>query len=421
MGNVQTIMKGRASMEGGHDALWLWTVMVFGIGSKRLWEMSDNFDSVEDFVSAVKNRSITGLTGQEYERADAVSIGDAEKILGVCSDRGQKYLCYESEGYPLQLKRIANPPAMLFYKGNLDFLHDKCLITVVGTRRPSQYSLEVTDKLCGELADRGFVLVSGFAEGIDQRVNLVSLEKGEGTVAVCGTPIDYDYPRGSGELKNKIAETGVVISEYYPTARFHSGSFSARNRISVGMSSGVLFIEARRESHGLDNYGHAVYQGKPVFVIPPHDIYDSRYFGQRDLLRNECQAVFGADDIVHAMADGKYFSMKYIRSEGKFDLPSEDSGFYSEQEKREATGRSSGKKHGKTEPEQTTVEKRSEYDFSGLDDTQSKICMLLKDKNMLVDEISAAAGLDISDTLALLTELEMEGAVRSLPGKMFGL
>lgn len=255
------------------EALWLWAVMVFGVGSKRLWEMSDNFDGIEDFVKAVREHKITSVTKAEYERADKLKFEKSEEILGRCTELGQNYLCYESEGYPAQLRRIANPPAMLFYKGNLDFLTDKCLLTVVGTRKPSQYSLDVTDRLCGELADRGFVLVSGFAEGIDQRVNAVSLAKNSFPVAVCGTPIEQDYPKGSGELKNIIAQNGAVISEYYPDFRISGGSFSARNRISVGLSVGVLFIEAGRNSHGLDNFSHATYQGKPVFAVPPHDIY----------------------------------------------------------------------------------------------------------------------------------------------------
>ena len=107
------------------EILWLWAVMVFGVGCKRLWEMSDNFDGIEEFVKALKEHKITSVTKAEYERADKLAIENAEEILQKCTELGQSYLCYESEGYPSQLRRIANPPAMLFYKGNLDFLTDK--------------------------------------------------------------------------------------------------------------------------------------------------------------------------------------------------------------------------------------------------------------------------------------------------------
>lgn len=403
------------------EALWLWAVMVFGVGSKRLWEMSDNFDGIEDFVKAVREHKITSVTKAEYERADKLKFEKSEEILGRCTELGQNYLCYESEGYPAQLRRIANPPAMLFYKGNLDFLTDKCLLTVVGTRKPSQYSLDVTDRLCGELADRGFVLVSGFAEGIDQRVNAVSLAKNSFPVAVCGTPIEQDYPKGSGELKNIIAQNGAVISEYYPDFRISGGSFSARNRISVGLSVGVLFIEAGRNSHGLDNFSHATYQGKPVFAVPPHDIYDKRYFGQRDLLRNGCHTVFSADDVVYALSDGRFYDLKYSSEDNGFNLPAEDSGFFADEENRVKTKiRKKKSDESKTEKSANT-ENKVQIDYSSLDGIQTKICKLLESRNMLADEISAEAQLDISEVFAALTELELEGVVKSLPGKMFGL
>lgn len=403
------------------EILWLWAVMVFGVGCKRLWEMSDNFDGIEEFVKALKEHKITSVTKAEYERADKLAIENAEEILEKCTELGQSYLCYESEGYPSQLRRIANPPAMLFYKGNLDFLTDKCLLTVVGTRKPSQYSLEVTDRLCGDLVDRGFILASGFAEGIDQRVNSVSIGKNSFPVAVCGTPIEQDYPRGSGELKKIIADKGVIITEYYPGSRISGGSFSARNRISVGLSNGVVFIEASGNSHGLDNFSHAVYQGKPVFVVPPQDIYDKRYFGQRDLLRNGCQAVFSADDIVYAVSDGRFYDLKYSSEDKEFNIPAEDSGFFPG-EKGSAVTNTKKKRADRSDTEKSDLsERKVTVDYSALDDTQAKICRLLENGNMLADEISAEIQLEISEVFAVLTELEMEGIVKSLPGKMFGL
>ncbi len=401
------------------EALWLWAVMVFGVGSKRLWAMSDNFDGIDAFVHSVREHKITSVTKAEYERADKLSIENAEEVLQKCTELGQNYLCYESEGYPSQLRRIANPPAMLFYKGNFDFLTDKCMLTVVGTRKPSQYSLDVTDRLCGELADRGFVLVSGFAEGIDQRVNAVSVAKNSFPVAVCGTPIEQDYPRGSSELKNIIAHSGVIISEYYPGCKISGGSFSARNRISVGLSVGVLFIEAARDSHGLDNFSHATYQGKPVFAVPPHDIYDKRYFGQRDLLRNGCHTVFSADDVVYILSDGRFYDLEY--SSKGYNLPAEDSGFFAD-EKNRTKDKPVKKRVNESKTEKSAdAKKKTQIDYSSLDDIQSKICRSLENRNMLADEISAEVQLDISEVFAVLTELELEGIVKSLPGKMFGL
>ena len=401
--------------------LWTWLVMVFSPANKRLWELSANFDNEKDFVTALKNHDITQATDAEYERVDKISFEDAEKVLHNCDELNINYYCYKSEGYPEQLRKIANPPAVIFTKGNLDFLNDKCIITVVGTRKPSGYSLEITEKLCSQLIERNFVLASGFANGIDQKVNRISLANKSIPVAVCGTPLNSDYPQGSDEIKEKIVQNGVLISEYYPNCKIHGGSFTNRNRISVGISSGVLFIEAGRDSHGLDNYNHAVYQGKPVFVVPPHDIYDSRYYGQRDLIRNECQTVFDADDIVFAIKNDKHYDIKYLKSVGEYNLPADDSVFYKSDDEKIKVKKPRKHKSQKDENNKPEIKEIIQVDYSTLDEIQTKIVRLLEQKNMLADEIAAQTEMNITDVLAELTELEMFGVVKSLPGKMFGL
>ena len=406
------------------EILWLWAVMVFNPGNKRLWEMSANYDSISDFVQAAQNSEIDSMTEAEKERAGVVTFEQAEKVLNDCDDMGIKYYSYESEGYPKHLKTIANPPAMLFFKGNLDFLIDKRLIVVVGTRKPSEYSLDITDKLCSDLIERGFLLVSGFAEGIDQRVNTVSMNNGSFPIAVCGTSINYDYPRGSSEFKDLVSENGVVISEYYPGSRVFSGAFVNRNRISVGISDGVLFVEAKKDSHGLDNYNHAVYQGKPVFVVPPHDIFDKRYFGQRDLIRNECKPIFSVDDIVYTFSNGGNFDFGNIQSLGEYNLPTDDSVFFNHEHENKKSKKHKELKHKKSDNKPLPDEEKNsavKIDYSSLDDVQGKICRLLENENLIADDIAAKLELDISQVLSELTELELFGYVKSLPGKMFGL
>lgn len=240
---------------------------------------------------------------------------------------------------------------------------------------------------------------------------------------MCGTALDCDYPKGSNELKKQIAENGVVISEYFPGYKPFGNAFVNRNRILTGLSNAVLFTECSKESHGLDNVNHAISQGKQVFVVPPHDIYDSRYFGQRDLIRNECQPVFGAEDIVYSLGNERYQSLRLVESLGEFTLPAEDSAILNNGEPKTVKHRKSKRKvpDSKTVSETEVVKPTPEPDLSGLDDTQKSICKLLKSGNMLVDEISAKLDMDISDVLAQLTELELYGTVKSYPGKMFGL
>ncbi len=403
--------------------LWIRAVLIFTPSSKRIWETSANYDDIVEFMTALDERSVSGLNEKELQRIEKYSIENAENILKRCEELGINVYCYESEGYPNRLKRIANPPAVLYTYGNLDFLNDKCVISVVGSREPSEYSVKVTEHICSDLIRRNCLLASGFAGGIDQIANRVAIENNSRPIAVCGTTLESDYPKGSGELKQLIAENGVVISEYFPGYKPFGNAFVNRNRILTGISNAVLFTECSKESHGLDNVNHAISQGKQVFVIPPHDIYDSRYFGQRDLIRNECQPVFGAEDIVYSLGTERGQSLRLVESLGEFTLPAEDSAILNNGEPKPVKHRKSKRKtpDNRVVSEAEAVKTTPEPDLSGLDDTQRSICELLKGGNMLADEIAAKLGMDISDVLAQLTELELFGTVKSYPGKMFGL
>ena len=386
-------------------------------------DLDMNYDDIVEFMTALDDHMVSGLNDKELQRIGKYSLKDAEIIKKRCEDLGINIYCYESEGYPDRLKRIANPPAVLYTYGNLDFLNDKCVISVVGSREPSEYSVKITKHICADLIRRNCLLASGFAGGIDQIANRVAIENNSRPIAVCGTALDCDYPKGSNELKKQIAENGVIISEYFPGYKPFGNAFVNRNRILTGLSNAVLFTECSKESHGLDNVNHAISQGKQVFVVPPHDIYDSRYFGQRDLIRNECQPVFGAEDIVYSLGNERYQSLRLVESLGEFTLPAEDSAILNNGEPKTVKHRKSKRKvpDSKTVSETDVVKTIPEPDLSGLDDTQKSICKLLKSGNMLVDEIAAKLGMDISDVLAQLTELELYGTVKSYPGKIFGL
>ena len=404
--------------------VWLMLVMIFGAGNPRIWELSANYDSAEEFCRALKDHEVSDLKDKEKANVDKITVDDAKKLLDECTEKGINVYCYESEGYPQRLKAIADPPAVLFCYGNLDFLNHISIIAVVGTRHPSAYSVSIAKYLCRELIKRDLVLSSGFANGIDQIANLTSLDNGKPTVAVCGTALDHDYPKGSLEIKMRIAENGgAVISEYIPAIKPNADAFKMRNRILVGISQGVVFIEAGAASHGLDNYTHATAQGKPVFVVPPSDISDPRYFGQRYLLRNECVPLFDADDVVGRLAFEGFDSFAFTKNFGDFSRPVDDSEFYnseeSDQRKADVAAKPKETNTALEHPQQNS--KKPEVDYSQLNETESAVCKVLEDGKTLADTISIKTGLDISSVLSTLTMLELEGIVRSLPGNQFEL
>ena len=402
--------------------VWILLVKIFGAGNPRIWELSANYDNSTDFYTALKNHEIDGITDKENELIDRLTMEDAQKVLDLCKERKINVYCFENSDYPKRLRLIANPPALLFSYGKLDFIDDVNIISLVGTRKPCEYSYYVASTLCRELVKSNIILASGFASGIDQVANKISLEKGAPTIAVCGTAIDFDYPENTVDFKKRIGENGAVISEIIPGTKRVANSFILRNRILVGISRGVVFIEASMESRGLDNYNQATSQGKPVFVIPPRDITDSRFFGQRYLLRNGCIPIFNADDVVGILALDNFDSFAFTRLMGDYTLPAVDSSFYNDES--DKSGADINKTHHVSNKHVKTEEKKDaipQVDYSQLDEKEAAICKILEEGKSLADNISIKTGIEISEVLSSLTLLELEGIVQSLPGNQFKL
>lgn len=393
---------------------WLWLILVFGPGNSRIWQLSKHYNDAETFVNSLMNGAVKDLTDNEIKRVRKVQLNDAKELLERCDRENIIVYCYESEGYPDKLRRIANPPGVLFCYGSLDFLNDKVCMAVVGTRKPSEYSICVTDKICRALVKQNFVLISGFALGIDQIANTASLENEVPTIAVCGMPLDADYPKSSSEIKKQIAKNGAVVSEYYPGYKSKIMGFSRRNRILVGISEGVLFCECSADSHGLDNAEYALNQGKPIFAIPPHDVFEPRYFGQRNLIRNGAICVFNSADIVYNLAYERFETMSLIKSTSDYSIPAENLALFGENDDKKARKIKSDRKKPKGKPKKAA-------DYSGFSPVKQKICRALEIKNMLADELAAETGEDISEVLSALIELELEGVVTALAGKMYSL
>lgn len=396
---------------------WIWLVLVFGAANPRIWQLGERFVDVESIVRSLMNGSVKELTDEEKLEIKKHSLDDAEKLLSYCENKGINVYCYESEGYPEKLKAIANPPSVLFCYGSLDLLNDKICIAVVGTRKPSEYSVKVTEKLCRQLSERNVLLASGFAQGIDRIANEVSLDMDVPSVAVTGAAIEDDYPKDSEKLKMLISQKGVVVSEQCSGLKVHSNPFVQRNRILIGISDGVVFCECSDKSMGLDNAKHAAVQGKSIFVIPPHDIFEPRYFGQRDLLRNGATAVFGGTDITLNLA---YSSGENISQIYDYKLISDELPEYKTKSKKKSK-RGLFSKKAKNKEVRTVKNVEQSVDYSSLDETQQKICKALENGNLLVDEIVIKTGEDVSTVLSNLIELELEGIIKAYPGKVYGI
>jgi DNA processing protein len=170
---------------------------------------------------------------------------------------------------PQLLRSIHDPPVGLFVRGAapLDTL-ERAAVAIVGARACSGYGASVARSLAREAAAVGLVVVSGLARGVDSEAHRGALDAGGTTVAVLGCGIDRDYPAAHADLARRIAETGLIVSEYAPGVEPAPWRFPARNRIVAGLAGATVVVEARERSGALITADLALEEGREVFAVP---------------------------------------------------------------------------------------------------------------------------------------------------------
>jgi len=208
-------------------------------------------------------------------------------------------LAPNEHGYPPRLALIDDPPPLLGVRGEAD-IEMRPMIGIVGSRNASGVGLKFTQTIARDLADAGFVIVSGLARGIDQAAHRASLTGG--TVAVLAGGHDRIYPsEHEGLLASIIEAGGGAISEmplgHTPRAR----DFPRRNRLISGTALGILIVEAAHRSGSLITARFANEQGREVFAVPGSPL-DPRAAGTNDLIRQGATLTTSATDIINAVA-----------------------------------------------------------------------------------------------------------------------
>ena len=216
---------------------------------------------------------------------------------------------FKDKNYPELLKKISNPPSELYFNGNLG-RKEKYPLAVVGTRKISDYGRQVTEYFVKILAQAGVTIISGLALGVDGLAHKTALQAKGRTIAVLGSGLDNIYPTTHKKLAQDIIDSGgAVVSEYPPETPIYKGNFPARNRIISGLSLGVLVIEAPQKSGALITAIQAIKQDRKVFVIPAR-IYDKNSVGSNDLLKKGAQAVMSPEDILKSLGIKSSFIKK---------------------------------------------------------------------------------------------------------------
>lgn len=199
-------------------------------------------------------------------------------------------------GYPLLLPLISDPPKMLYYMGDLSLAARRC-VAVVGSRKTTEYGRWAAFTLGQRLAEHDIVVVSGLAAGIDACGHAGALKAGGKTIAILGCGIDLCYPAINRKLKEQIASTGLVLSEYPPGFPAAVYTFPRRNRIISGVSEATVVAAAGLHSGSLITAELAEEQGRAVYALPGN-INNVYHLGSNKLIKDGAIPLVVLDDLL---------------------------------------------------------------------------------------------------------------------------
>ncbi|MBQ8451404.1 MAG: DNA-processing protein DprA [Clostridia bacterium] len=257
-----------------------------GIGFLKAEKIFNKFDKIEDIFNQnkVKN-AIFEFVGAEKLKESLLKLNineEKERIENELNFFGIDVITFVSNGYPEKLKTISDPPLVLYFKGDISLLSKKS-ISIVGTRKPTEYGRITCEKFVSELVSAGLVTVSGLAYGIDTVVAESTLSAGGKVIAVLGGGLDEIYPAQNKGLAKKIERSGLLLSEYKPKIRPEKYYFLERNRIVSALGLGTLIIEAGEHSGTMATARFALEQSRELFAIPGN-INSPESFGTNALI-----------------------------------------------------------------------------------------------------------------------------------------
>lgn len=308
-----------------------------------------------DTAAAIQSLAPEGIWEAESNRAQ---------------DVGGSIITLLDPGYPERLRQIPDPPPVLYMRGNL-LPADQEAVAVVGSRTTTPYGRLSAEKLARELAGAGITVVSGLARGIDSCAHRGALEGGGRTIAVLGSGLDRLYPPENRQLAERIAAAGALLTEFPFGQTPDKWHFPLRNRVISGLSLGVVVVEAAVQSGALITADLALEQGREVFSVPGN-ISSPKSTGTNRLIKQGAKLVENVTDITEE------FPHLASRSKEAVDHP-----------------------------------------LPTLSQEEEAILSRLGSDPLSIDEVIRSSPVPSSQTVSLLTTLELKGLVRQFSGKLF--
>lgn len=391
---------------------WIWLQHCVGC-AKRFEDVLDYFGSIEAFYDSnyIQKKFCPDLNDKMLERAESFTLDDAQKIVDDCKAHGYQIITYEDSEYPIKLKNIYNPPAVLYVSGSFFDTDNYLTLGSVGTRKASPYALKASRVISKGVARCNGVIVSGGALGIDTASHEGALEAGGKTIAVLGCGLSANYLMSNADLRRRISAQGALISEYPPDTPASKYTFPARNRIISGLCDGVFVAEAGIKSGSLITASFAADQGRDIFVLPA-SIFDTGFNGTNKLIEDGAVPVTSMNVILSHYKE-KYRTLDISKSASFEELlcdeyQSRDIDFRQD----EQLSFDNIEEHRETQDKMT----QTALKISG---NEKAVYDALDDGFIDIDTIAAKANLDIKNVLMSLTMLELDGLAEAGIGKRY--
>jgi DNA processing protein len=327
-------------------------------------------------ADAIDGRLDTALEALGAREDGTALRRHAEAALNGGDRAGLKLLAWDSPEFPVLLTAIADPPLVLWVRGDPASLSHPA-VAIVGSRAASQPAREIARELGAGLARAGVTVVSGLARGCDGAAHQGALDAGGRTVAVLGSGVDVIYPAEHDRLAEEITSRGAIVSEFPPATPPLPHHFPQRNRIIAGLSRAVVVVEAHERSGSLITAACALEQNRDVMVVPG-PVRSGRNRGAHALLRDGAALVESAADIIAELRWGMP-----VQAPASPCRPGADS---------------------------TTSDSASRDPL---------LAALDPDDGQDLDELQARTGLDVGQLTRRLSELELAGCATRQPGGRF--
>lgn len=309
---------------------------------------------------------------------------------------GRSIVTLADAAYPRVLLEMSDPPLLLYLQGRTDLLsHPQCL-AVVGSRNPTPQGELTAHDMSRALAAAGVCIVSGMALGVDGAAHSGALDAAGATIAVVGTGLDRVYPRRHLALAHRIAQTGLLVSEFALGSSPAPANFPKRNRIIAGLSQGTLVVEAALASGSLITARLAAEMGREVFAIPG-SIHAPQAKGCHALIRQGAKLVETAQDVLEDMR--MLASAAPVQS--RQAVPAEPPAL------------------GASDASAPLTDQDGEAVPAGVCGPQASLLAQMGYHPLSLDALQARTGHAAADLQAWLMELELDGHIARVPGGLF--